>query len=66
MHRDNLDIMADVLNAVSDGVSKTKIMYKANLSYRAFGEVGATMWNVENKKIFSNVFKRLCGDISKD
>ncbi len=32
-YRDKLRIIADVLNIVSDGARKTKIMYKANLSY---------------------------------
>jgi len=33
-YRSRLQIMADVLAAVSDGARKTHIMYKANLSYK--------------------------------
>jgi len=32
-YRKKFDIIADMLNAVSQGAKKTKIMYNANLSY---------------------------------
>lgn len=33
-YRDRLEIVHDILSAVSDGTKKTHIMYKANLSYK--------------------------------
>ena len=33
-YRNRLDIIADILNAASQGAKKTQVMYKANLSYR--------------------------------
>jgi len=33
-HRSSLDIVADVLKAASDGAIKTRILYRANLSYK--------------------------------
>lgn len=32
-HRENVDIVADILKVAGEGNGKTKIMYKANLSY---------------------------------
>lgn len=33
-YRDRLDIIADILNVVSQEAKKTQIMYQANLSYK--------------------------------
>jgi len=33
-YRDKIEIVHDILTAVSDGARKTHIMYKANLSYK--------------------------------
>ena len=33
-YRDKLEIVHDILSAVSGGIKKTHIMYKANLSYK--------------------------------
>jgi len=32
--RDRLDIIADILDKAKDGVKKTELMYKANLSFK--------------------------------
>jgi predicted transcriptional regulator len=37
-HRDGLDIVADVLKAAIEGAGKTRIMYRANLSYKLLGK----------------------------
>jgi len=33
-HRSHIDIVADILDAAADGVKKTHIMYKCNLSFK--------------------------------
>jgi len=37
-YRNNLEIIADILNAVGEGAKKTRIMYIANLSYELLGK----------------------------
>jgi len=34
LHRSKLDIMANILQAASEGAKKTHIMYKCNLSFK--------------------------------
>jgi predicted transcriptional regulator len=33
-HRGRLDIMANILNTASNGIKKTQLMYKCNLSFK--------------------------------
>ena len=37
-YRDSVDIIASILDVTSTGASKTKIMFKANLSYKTLGK----------------------------
>ena len=37
-YRDGVDIVASILDAASTGASKTRIMFKANLSYKTLGK----------------------------
>jgi len=46
-YRDKLEIVYDILLAVSDGARKTHIMYKANLSYKLLVSYLEEMINCE-------------------
>jgi predicted transcriptional regulator len=52
-YRDRLDIIADILNVVSQEAKKTQIMYQANLSYKVLQRylteiVGASLVSFQN------------------
>lgn len=54
-YRNRLDIIADILNVVSQNAKKTQIMYQANLSYKVLQRylaevIGASLISFEDEK----------------